>query len=238
MADSRCAISMSGRPGTNRLSARARRYASVGSQCRRRGGAHGGRALSRHGPRPRQERGRAGRGAGRPEGPDHEGGAASRHHPGGAAAGIHHRADQAAEPGAADGLGLRQAPHAGRAWRRLAEEIRKLRASSRRGRLARPGASRARRTTARSSPASCNTPTCSRRSKPISTSSACCSRSTGGSIRRSTPPRSSRRSARGCARSSTIAARPSTSRSIATCWRTRTPSACRSRGRSFRPAGC
>ncbi len=110
---------------------------------RRRRSAHGGRALSRHGPRPRQERRRTGRGAGRPQRPDHEGGAASRHHPRGAAAGIHHRTDQAAEPGAADGLGLRQAPHAGRAWRRLAEEIRKLRASSRRGGFARAGASRA-----------------------------------------------------------------------------------------------
>ena len=49
---------------------------------------------------------------------------------------------------------------------RLAEEVRKLRASSGGGRLARPGASRARRTTARSWPASCNTPTCSRRSRP------------------------------------------------------------------------
>ena len=46
------------------------------------------------------------------------------------------------------------------------------------------------RMTARSSPASCNTPTCSRRSKPTSVSSVCCLRSGGGSIRRSTPPRS------------------------------------------------
>ena len=39
-----------------------------------------------------------------------------------------------------------------------------------------------RRTMAPSSPASCSTPTCSRRSKPISASSACCSPSGGGSI--------------------------------------------------------
>ena len=36
-------------------------------------------------------------------------------------------------------------------------------------------------------PASCNIPTCSRRSKPTSSSSACCLRSAAASIRRSTP---------------------------------------------------
>ena len=45
-----------------------------------------------------------------------------------------------------------------------------------------------------------------------------CSRSTAGWIRRSTPPRSPRRSARGCARSSITSARPSTSRSTGRCW--------------------
>src|SRR6188472_2953505 len=39
-----------------------------------------------------------------------------------------------------DALGLRQAPHAGRARRRLGEEIRRLRTSTGGGRLARPGA--------------------------------------------------------------------------------------------------
>ena len=69
------------------------------------------------------------------------------------------------------------------------EQVRKLRASSGRGGVARPGASRDDRMTAPSWPASCSTPTCSRRWRPISASSVCCSRSAGGSIRRSTPPR-------------------------------------------------
>ena len=203
----------------NRFSARARRYARVGTNV-------GGVAARMAGARFSACRSiapptrRAGRGARRPEGPDHEGGAAARHHPRSAAAGIHHRADQAAEPGAADGLGLRQAPHAGRARRRLAEQIRKLRASSGGGRFARPGAPRARRTTARNWPASCSTPTCSRRSKPISASCA--------AVRHPPALRSGDRHqrddqgnrARGCARNSTIAARPSTSRSTATCSRT------------------
>ena len=73
------------------------------------------RAFSALDARPRAERAGARGGARRAQGPDHEGGAAARHHPRCAAAGIRHRADQAAKPGAADGLGLRQAPHEGRA---------------------------------------------------------------------------------------------------------------------------
>ena len=46
------------------------------------------------------------------------------------------------------------------------------------------------------------------------------------------------RSARACARNSIMSARPSTSRSIATCSRTRTRSACPRSGRNFRPAVC
>ena len=65
-----------------------------------------------------------------------------------------------------------------------------LRAPAGGGRLARPGASRARRSMARHWPASCSIPTCSRRSKPTCSSSDCCSRSAAASIRRSTPPRS------------------------------------------------
>ena len=49
---------------------------------------------------------------------------------------------------------------------RLAEEIRELRASSRRRRFARPGASRPRPRWQPSLPASCNIRTCSRRSRP------------------------------------------------------------------------
>ena len=150
---------------------------------------------------------RACRGARRPERPDHEGGAAARHHSRCAAAGIRQRADQAAEPGAADGLGLRQAAHERRTRRRLAEEIRRVRASPGGGRLARPGASRHARSMAASLPASCNIPTCSRRSKPTSASCNCCSRSASASIRRSIPARSpveigarAARGARLCAR--------------------------------------
>ena len=97
------------------------------------------------------------------------------------------------------------------------QKFAELRAPAGGGGLARPGASRRARSTASRSPASCNIPTCSRRSKPICSSSTGCSRSTAAWTRRSTPPRSPRRSARACARSSTIGARPSTSRSIARC---------------------
>ena len=126
------------RPDRPRRPLCARRH-----ERRRRGGAHRRCALSRHRSRSRQERHGAGRGARRAEGPDHEGGAAARHHPRRAAAGIRQRTDQAAEPGAADGLGLRQAAHEGRARPRLAEKVRKLRASPGRRGFARAGASRA-----------------------------------------------------------------------------------------------
>ncbi len=126
-------------------------------QCRRRGGADRRLAAVRFRSRPRQERAGTRRRARRAEGPDHEGGAAPGHHPGRAAGRICHRADEAAEPGAADGLGVRQAAHAGGARRRLAGEIRELRAPSGRGRLARPGAPRprARRQRARLQAAVC-----------------------------------------------------------------------------------
>ena len=57
--------------------------------------------------------------------------------------------------------------------------------------------------------------TCSRRSRPISASCSCCSLFASASIRRSTRPRSRSKSARACARSSTMCARQSTSRCIA-----------------------
>ena len=57
--------------------------------------------------------------------------------------------------------------------RRLAEEVRELRAPSGGRRLARAGASRARRSTAPSWPASCSIPTCSRRSKRTCSSCSC-----------------------------------------------------------------
>ena len=173
----------------NRFSARAARYASVGANV---GGVAarmaGARFLGMRS-RPRQERRGARRGARRPEGPDHEGGAAPRHHPGRAAAGIHHRADQAAEPGAADGLGLRQAPHAGRAWARLA------RRSSQASSIIPPRRPRSARCIARSRRTA---PTLACKLQYADMQSAveadlrqlgCCSPSAGAWIRRSTPAR-------------------------------------------------
>ena len=63
---------------------------------------------------------------------------------------------QAAEPGAADGLGLRQAPHAGRAWRRLAERNSQASSIIRPPRLRSARCIARRRMTARSWPASCS----------------------------------------------------------------------------------
>ena len=149
-------------------------------------------------------------------------------------------ADQAAEPGAADGLGVRQAPHdrpssapTGRA-NSPSSSITPAAAASL-GQVHRAHGARRRA----SSPASCNIPTCSRRSRPISGSSTCCSPSTAAWTRRSTPARSPRRSARACARNSTTSARPSTSRSTAACSPTASagPRAA-AHGRSCRPSGC
>ena len=92
--------------------------------------------------------------------------------------------------------------------------------------------------TAPSSPASCNTRTCSRRSRPTCSSSNGCSPFIAAWTRRSTPPRSPRRSARACARSSITSARPSTSRFIADCWPKRRRSGCRRCGRTCRPVAC
>ena len=133
----------------NRFSARAKRYAKVGTSVGGVAARMAGARLLGQAAGPRRQCHRARRRARRPEGPDHEGGAAARHHSRRAAGGIRQRADEAAEPGAADGLGLRQAPHERRARPRLAEQVQELRASSGRGRLARPGASRHARVTAR-----------------------------------------------------------------------------------------
>ena len=91
--------------------------------------------------------------------------------PDAAAAGICRRAAEAAERGAADGRGLRQAPDAGRARAGLAGALRLLRPQPGGRRLARPGASRDAPRTARRSPASCSIPTCSRPSRPTCSSS-------------------------------------------------------------------
>ena len=148
-------------------------------QCRRGRGADRRRAAVRaRRAQPLQCRG-AGQGAGRAEGPDHEGGAARRHHPRCGAAGICRRAAEAAVAGAADGRGLRQAPDDGGARRRLARALRRLRPQAGGGGLARPGASRDDAGRRRRSPASCNIRTWNRRSRPTSRSSTSCSRCTG-----------------------------------------------------------
>ena len=99
----------------------------------------------------------------------------------------------------------------------LAEEILRVRTSSGGGRIARPGASRPRARWQRACLQAAISRTCSRRSRPISANCSCCSPFANASIRRSTPARSRSRSARACARSSTISAKPSTSRFIETC---------------------
>ena len=148
------------------------------------------------------------------------------------------RTRQAAEPGAADGLGLRQAPHDRRARPRLAEEIRELRAPAGGRRVARPGASRplARRRRA-GLQAAISGHAVGGRGRSAAAAMAVRDPSPHGSGDRH-HARSPRRSARACARSSTIGARPSTSRSTAPCWPASKRSACRGHGRSFRPAGC
>ncbi len=225
----------------NRFSARAARYARVGANVGGVAARIAARALARAAAGSRRQCAGAGRRARRPEGPDHEGGAAAGHHSRRAAAGIRHRTDEAAEPGAADGLGLRQAPHERRARRRTGKSKFKSfehqpAAAASLGQVHR--AQRARRRS--DSPASCNIPTCSRRSKPT------CSQL---QLLFAHPPahgpgdrhhaRSPRRSARACARNSTTRARPSTSRSISDMLDGRERrSACRVSGRSCRPAGC
>ena len=134
------------------------------------------------------------------------------------------RADQAAEPGAADGLGLRQAAHAGRARRRTGRrsstsfEHQPAAAAS----LGQVHRARAHDGARAGLQAAISRHAVGGRSRPAA-SSSCCSRSAGASIRRSTPPRSPRRSARACARSSTTCARPSTSRSTRHARRTSRP---------------
>ena len=146
---------------------------------------------------------------------------------------------EAAEPGAADGLGLRQAAHDGRTRRRLAGQVRELRTS------ARPRPPRSARCiapapmTAPSWPASCNIPTCSRRSKPICSSCKL--------LLRHPPPhgpgdrhhRDRQGDRRAHSRGTRLSARGQARRALPRDAR-RTPirSACRRSGPNCRPAGC
>ncbi len=89
-----------------------------------------------------QECGGAGGSAGRPQGADHEGGAADGHHPRGVAARVRTGAGPAAVAGPAHGSGLRAPAHGGRAGAGLGCPLQELRAAAGGFRLARPGAPR------------------------------------------------------------------------------------------------
>ena len=127
----------------NRLSARAARYVRVGTNVGAVAARVAGQRLFGLERRRRQERGGPGRGAGRPQGPDHEGGAAAGHHPRGAAGRIRAGAVAAAVAGAAHGAGLRAPAHGGRAGAGVGGALQELRAAAGRLGLAGPGASRA-----------------------------------------------------------------------------------------------
>ena len=148
------------------------------------------------------------------KGPDHEGGAAARHHSRPDAARIRRGAAEAAERGAAHGRGLRQAAHAGGARAGLAgaASARSISSPPPPPRSAKSTARR--RRTARRSPASSNIPTCNRPWRRTSQQLEF----VFALHRRMDPAidtaRSPRRSARGCARSSITRARPSTRRSM------------------------
>ena len=159
------------------------------------------------------------RGARRPQRPDHEGGAAARHHPDALPPEYAAELHEAAERGAADGLGLRQAPHDGRARRRLAE--RNSRASS----TSRPRPPRSARCIARAR-TTARELACKLQYPDMQSAVEADLQQLELAVRH--PPAHGpgdrhhrdrpRRSARACARSSTTSARPSTSRSTATCW--------------------
>ena len=131
-----------GRPGREPLQ-RAGGPLRQGRHQRRRGGSTGGEpAAVRHGCRRQQERGSSGGSPRRPEGSDHEGGAADGHHPRGAAGRICRAALPATVAGPADGASLRAPAHDRRAWDRLAKPLSQLRAAVGGLCLPRPGASR------------------------------------------------------------------------------------------------
>ena len=200
---------------------------------------HGRRAPVRLEGRGRIERGGAGPGARRPQGADHEGGAAARHHPGPAAARIRGRTAEAPDPRRRRwAAAFVQAAHAGGARAGLAGPLRLLRSQAGRRGLARPGPPRdcQGRLAARLQ-AAISRHAVGRRGGPAASWSSP-SPSIAAWTRPSTPARSPRRSASGCARNSTTRARPSTSRSTPPCSTTCARCGCRRRGRTSRPVGC
>ena len=222
----------------NRFSARAARYARVGTNVGTVAAKFAasrllGLSLDRG-----SERRRADGGARRAEGPDHEGRAIDGDHSGPAAARIRRGAAEAAERSPADGLGLRQAAHDGRARRRLAGEVFRIRAPAGRRRLARPGASRprARRQAARRQ-AAVSRHAVGRGSRPAAARLAVRDPPPHGPGDRHHRDRQGDRRAR--ARGARLSARGQARRALSRDARAvRLSSACRRYGRSSRPAGC
>ena len=134
-------------------------------------------------------------GARRHQGAADEGGAAPRHHPQRAAAGIRAASWRRCRRTRRRWAG----PSSSAAWRASSAptgsaKFKQLRARGGARRLARPGPSRRRQGRARCSPASCNIPTWPRRSRPICSSSSSCCRSTSATTAPSPPTRSTPRS--------------------------------------------
>ena len=220
------------------LGGRLGRYARVGSSVGGLGGEARRPALSRLDARPRQARLGAEGGAGRPERAADEGCPAHRHHPRRAAAGVCQGACAAAGQCARHGLDLRAPAHGDRARSRLAGQVRQVRQGSLVRGLAGPGPSRdaARRHRGRGQAAVSRHGLGARsRSQPAE---AGVRRRPALRSRPSAPTRSTPRSPRACARSSTIAARPSTSRSTATCCATSPTCTCPRSWPRIRPTGC
>ena len=167
------------------------------------------------GSRPRPRGRDAGRRARRAEGPADEGRAAAGDHPRRCCrpnTPTSCRSCRASAPPMGPAfVRRRMMAELGADWR---DALRVLRPRAGRRRLARPGAPRRRATTARRSPASCNIPTCSRRSRPISPARHHLRRAAAHRPGDRHARDRSRRSASACARSSTTAARPATRRSM------------------------
>ena len=220
------------------LGGRLGRYARVGSSV-------GGLAVKLAGQRylgwnsrPRQARVGAEGGAGRPERAADEGCPAHRHHPRCPAAGVCQGACAAAGQCARHGLDLRAPAHGDRAGSGLAGQVRQVRQGGLVRGLAGPGPSRdaARRHRGRGQAAVSRHGLGARsRSQPAEAGVRC---RPALRSRPSAPTRSMPRSPRACARSSTIAARPGTSRSTATCCATSPTCTCPRSWPRIRPTGC
>ena len=174
----------------NRFTARAARYARVGARVGGVAAQMAGARLTGRSMGDAGQRRRAHHGAGLAQGPADEGRPVHGDHSRRAAAGIRRRScsnlQANAPPMGAAFVKRRMQAELGPDWQ---HEFRRVRPASRGSRLARPGAQGDRARRRARSPASCNIPTCTRRSKPTSSSSTCCSRCAASSIRRRRHPR-------------------------------------------------